>query len=703
MKSKLRSTLETIPAIFRYLLILGVIVFISFLFPNNAKFKYDFESGQNWYYDNLNAPFDFAIKKTEVELETEVNEIKRDFSPYYEFDESVTLAKYKEFESSFSAQLEQEQASGNFEDVFNRSEKYLEYGNDLLKQIYDKGIIELHEDHKDKGKDFVVNLLTGNVSQKRTLENLPEVEEALGVLSDELPAAPLSDPDFLLPLLEKCLVPNLLYNAEVTEKFQNELIESISPFRGMVKKGELIVPKGGIITDDIYQKLISFESAYESEIGAKKSHLGIFLGYLLLTSLIIGVFVIYLMRHFRNIFSRFHKLLFIFLWPVLYSYLVFVIDGTDFLSTYLVPFCIVPIVINTFYNGRLALFTHIIIVLIASFLSSLGYEFTFLQILAGIVVLLSDVDTRDWSKFFYSMLFIFGAYFLGFFGLSLIKEGTLVNIEWPVFTWLFISTFLTLLAYPLIPLLERFFGFTSSITLVELSDMNRPLLRDLAMNAPGTLQHSLQVANLSEEAARKIGANPLLVKVAALYHDIGKTEKPEFFIENQSGNNPHEGMPFLESAKIIIGHVRDGVEKAKKAHLPNVLIDFIKTHHGTTRVEYFYRSFVNENPDKEFDESLFRYPGPKPRTKEETIVMIADSIEAACKSLKEHTGEALDGLIEKIIQGKISHGQFDDSEMTFQELETCKSVFKKMMRSVHHVRIEYPEEKKKVESGTDKN
>jgi len=262
--------------------------------------------------------------------------------------------------------------------------------------------------------------------------------------------------------------------------------------------------------------------------------------------------------------------------------------------------------------------------------------------------------------------------------------------------------FLTLLAYPLIPLLARLFGFVSSITLVELSDMNRPLLQELALKAPGTLQHSLQVANLSEAAARRVGANPLLVKVAALYHDIGKTKQPEYFIENLAGKSPHEELSYLESAKVIIDHVTEGVKMAKKYRLPNVLINFIKTHHGTTRTEYFYRNYVNENPDKEFDESLFRYPGPIPKSKEETIMMMADSIEAACKSLKNPSEGDINQLIDKIIAGKISQGQFNDSEMTFEELEICKSVFKQLMKSVHHVRIEYPETKKEELGGDNK-
>ena len=380
---------------------------------------------------------------------------------------------------------------------------------------------------------------------------------------------------------------------------------------------------------------------------------------------------------------------------MLYSWLVTAVESTDTLSAYLIPFCIIPIVIKTFYDTRLALFTHIVVVLIASFLSKQGYEFTFLTILAGIVVLLTEVNTRDLTRFFYSILYLLLTYAIGYFSLSLIQEGQLTDIDYSAYTWLVINVVLTLLAYPLIPLLERFFGFTSSISLMELSDMNRPLLRKLALDAPGTLQHSLQVANLSEAAAQAIGADALLVKVAALYHDIGKTKQPAYFIENQSGQNPHDDISYLDSAKIIISHVTDGIEMAKKARLPKLLINFIRTHHGDTRVEYFYRNYLKDHPGESIDEAIFRYPGPRPQSKEETILMLADSIEAACKSLKNPSEADLNDLIEKIVSGKIQHGQLDKSTMSFQELEQCKQIFKQIMKSVHHVRIEYPDEQKK--------
>jgi putative nucleotidyltransferase with HDIG domain len=689
----IKAAIERLPSIFRYLMVLGVVIFISFLFPNNLKFKYKFEKGRTWQYEDLEAPFDFAINKTDEEIQADLEALDKDFAPYYNLDTSVITNKKRQFQSAFEEQLQTVSQDTQFPDVKRRPQRYLNYGYSFLDKIYEEGIITLSDQHADKGKDFVINVLSGNKTHKQTLENFMSVDQAKSVLSDELPYSELPEPDFLLPILDDIISPSLQYDSALTTKLRDDLVASVPKTRGMVRKGEIIINSNSLVTDENYQKLISLRQQYEKQLTESKPRQWIFLGYFLLTSLIIGVFMLYLRFHAIDVYKSSTKILFIFLWLALYSYLVYLVENISILSAYIIPFCIVPIVIKTFFNARLALFTHIVVVLIASFLSSLGYEFTFLQILAGIIVLLTNVDTREWTRFFYSMLFIFLTYSLSFLGLSLIQEGDIISIDWTVYSWIFLNVLFTLLAIPLVPLLERFFGFTSAITLVELSDMNRPLLRDLSLKAPGTWQHSLQVANLSEAAARKIGANHLLVKVAALYHDIGKMLNPEYFIENQSGKNPHNDLSDLESAKMIISHVTEGEKIAKKARLPKLLIDFIRTHHGTTRTEYFYRNFVKDHPDMEVDEADFRYPGPRPRTKEETILMIADSIEAACKSLKNPTEQDLSDLINKIIAGKITHGQLEESEMTFEELELCRNVFKTVMKSVHHVRIEYPDEK----------
>ena len=414
------------------------------------------------------------------------------------------------------------------------------------------------------------------------------------------------------------------------------------------------------------------------------------IGYGLLCALVLMLYLFYLKNNNPSVFIKLRWIVFLLSWVVLFTYLMYGIRVSDVLNPYMVPFCIAPIVIKNFHSRELAFVTHIIIVLIVGLVTAPGYEFIFLQILAGLVVSFSQFDTRYWGNFFKNIFTVFSIYVLGFIGLSLIEESSISNINWTVLIWLSLNGFLTLLAYPLIPLMGGFFGFTSSISLAELSDLNHPLLKELSMNAPGTLQHSLQVANLSESAAKAIGANDLLVKVAALYHDIGKTLKPMYFIENQSGTNPHDNLPRLESAKIIIEHVTEGVKLAEKNGIPRVIINFISTHHGTTMVEYFYRMYVRENPNGEKDKAAFQYPGPKPRTKEESILMLADSLEATSKILKNPDSRAIDDLVERIVGDKIAQGQLENSALSFNDLEKCKQSFRQMLKNIHHVRIEYP-------------
>ena len=633
------------------------------------------------------------LKKTDEQIDEEFEELTDEFSPYYELNYDLVSTKKRQFVTEFNDQLEVARRDQQYVDVQRRPDTYEQYGLYFIDRILGEGILEIAPEHAEKGKDFVINVVKGNQTQQTTIESIWGVEEAKDFLSDSLPFIPAAEPDFLLPLLEHSIVPTLFFNDSLTTKIRRSELESISEYEGMVNKGDLIVPQSGIVTQNTYQRLISFRDQYEREVSSNKSYVGVFFGYFLLTSLIVGVFLAYLRFNNKRLFSRFSEVFFMLTWLAIYSYLVYAVEAIDSLSVYMIPFCIVPIVVKNFYDERLALFTHVAVVLIASFLSSEGYEFTFLQILAGIVTVLSDLDTRNWTKFFSSLGFIFLAYALGYLGLSLIEHGEIFSIDYSPYLWLFLSVFLTLLAYPLIPLLERIFGFVSSITLLEWSDLNRPLLKELSLKAPGTFQHSLQVANLAEAAATAIGANALLAKVGALYHDMGKTINPSFFIENQNSEfNPHSELSNFESAKIIIDHVNEGLALAKKNKLPRVLTQFIATHHGTTRVEYFYRNELKQHPNETFDESLFRYPGPKPSTKEQSIMMMADSIEAASKSLKNPTGQDIDVLVDKIVEGKITNHQLVHSLLSFQELQVCKNVFKKLLRSINHVRVEYPED-----------
>ncbi len=677
-------------SVVKYLIVLGTAVFISFLFPNNTRFKYEFDKGQNWHYDDLISPFSFAIQKP-PEIIAEEKSASGDIIPYYFINPDRARQRKNIFQKNFDQQLETVRQEGQFTDVFRRPEIYINYGRQFIDRIYQRGLITEGHELDSFEKDQVIMLRNGNTTVKKTVESLLDTKEVDFWITDTLFQSGLPEAEFLIPLLRRDYAANVEYDAELTEHYREEQMANISTTYGMVRKGELVVGKNDLITDSIYQQLISYKIHYQETIATERSAWWVFFGYLLLTAFILGVFVAYLRFHAPRVYTYFKPFCFALMWPLIYSYLVYIVRVNDSLSLYIVPFCIAPIVINIFYNERLALFTHVVVVLITSFLSDLGYAFTFLQLLAGIVAVLSNIKVRNWTRFFSSMVYIFLAYGIAYLGLSLIEEGGLSTIDWSVYTWIFLNVFLTLLAYPLIPLLERLFGFTSSITLTELSDMNQPLLKELSIKAPGTLQHSLQVANLSEAAARKIDANAQLVKVAALYHDIGKMKHPEYFIENQKGKNPHDDLLPIESAEKIIEHIPYGVELAHEHHLPEIIIDFIRTHHGSTRVEYFYHQYAERKPKGIVDQKAFRYPGPRPRTKEEAILMLADSIEAAAKGIKDPSESDIDLMVNKVIQGKIVKGQLIRSQLSFRELEVCKLEFKKLLNSIYHVRVEYPE------------
>ncbi len=677
-------------SVVKYLIVLGTAVFISFLFPNNTRFKYEFDKGQNWHYDDLISPFSFAIQKP-PEIIAEEKSASGDIIPYYFINPDRARQRKNIFQKNFDQQLETVRQEGQFTDVFSRPEIYINYGRQFIDRIYQRGLITEGHELDSFEKDQVIMLRNGNTTVKKTVESLLDTKEVDFWITDTLFQSGLPEAEFLIPLLRRDYAANVEYDAELTEHYREEQMANISTTYGMVRKGELVVGKNDLITDSIYQQLISYKIHYQETIATERSAWWVFFGYLLLTAFILGVFVAYLRFHAPRVYTYFKPFCFALMWPLIYSYLVYIVRVNDSLSLYIVPFCIAPIVINIFYNERLALFTHVVVVLITSFLSDLGYAFTFLQLLAGIVAVLSNIKVRNWTRFFSSMVYIFLAYGIAYLGLSLIEEGGLSTIDWSVYTWIFLNVFLTLLAYPLIPLLERLFGFTSSITLTELSDMNQPLLKELSIKAPGTLQHSLQVANLSEAAARKIDANAQLVKVAALYHDIGKMKHPEYFIENQKGKNPHDDLLPIESAEKIIEHIPYGVELAHEHHLPEIIIDFIRTHHGSTRVEYFYHQYAERKPKGIVDQKAFRYPGPRPRTKEEAILMLADSIEAAAKGIKDPSESDIDLMVNKVIQGKIVKGQLIRSQLSFRELEVCKLEFKKLLNSIYHVRVEYPE------------
>ncbi len=668
---------------------------LALFFPSAASFRYEYEVGKPWRYDDLYAPVSFPILKSEAELAAAEEAIRRTLPPVYVVDEQVGRAQVARFNEAFRERLNDQTGESLYTDVVQRPERYRSFAEGVLARAYRRGVFALKEEHRAASPDFVLQVVRGNTLTRVTRQNALTAEEVRARLADTLLYSQLPEAEFLL-FVTDYVVPNVFYSDSLTQQWLQNELEKISPVQGLVNEGELIVPRGGIVTPEVAQKLKSYEAELARQMTGV-SRYTLFSGYLLLTLLVLVVYLMWLWAFVPVTFAQPRVIVFLLMWFVLFGFLTWQMERTAGLSAWMVPFCIGPIVINTFFSERLAVLTHLAVVLQASILTSLGYEFTFLELLAGMVAVLGTTDTRDWGRFFRLLAFILLIYLLSYLGLVLIREGHLSSDMWAVAMHLVVASVLTMLAFPLIPLLERVFGFISAITLVELNDLNKPLLRELSLKAPGTLQHSLQVGNLAEAAAAAIGANALLIKTGALYHDIGKMVNPRYFVENQGEDNPHEGLSEKESAAIIISHVTKGLELARKYGLPPAITRFIPTHHGTSRVEFFYRNWKAKHPQSdqgEPDDSDFRYPGPKPMTREETILMIVDSVEAAARSLRQPSGKELDELVDKLVAQKMADGQFDESELSFRDLVVVKDTLKKLLRSVHHVRVEYPEEEK---------
>lgn len=669
MKTYLKDILNSLPTVIKYLMIAGTVVFISFLIPEDLRFKYQFSKNTIWKYEDYQAPFDFAIQKTEEEVEQIRKNALKELIPFYEYQPETISEVSKRLLSLAGKSTSEKMKAGRQNQLV-----------DFLNQNYDKGVIE----RQDTFPSNDIKVLRNNTVEKTRMDQLVKIDDFRNSLQNYF-----NDLGFNIDLQGKTLEANLKYNKQLTLDELDQILAGSSLVRGKVSQGEMIARKGQIIDETTYQKLKTLKDKYEQNKNLGSKYWNVWIGYFLITSLCILIFILYLVRNSYEVFSNFAQFAFVLLWILVFSWLVYYIEELQILSVYLLPFCIVPIVIKNFFGEHIAFITFLFVVIISSLLSTYGYEFTVIQLLAGIVAIVTDFNPKNWMSFFKSLAYIAGVYLLTYFTLNLIETGDITLLDWQSGGWLLVSAFLNLLAYPFIPLFERIFGFTSNVRLGELADLERPLLKDLALRAPGTFQHSLQVANLSEAAAKSIGANSSLVRTAALYHDIGKMEQAKYFVENSDGTNYHQNLDPEESARIIIDHVINGAELARKKGLPSVITRFIRTHHGTTRVEYFYQKALKEN--KNVDVTQFTYPGPTPVSKEETLLMVADSLEAAAKAIKDPSIEDLENLLEKIVRSKISQGQFEESALSFEELEIIKDSFLRTLKSIYHGRIKYPE------------
>ena len=699
MKNILIKIRDNHEQIFRVSLFLLTLALIVYAFPRQAKFKYEFTKGKPWMHETIIAPFDFSILKSIEEIESEKEIINKQHAPIFNFNDAIFEIKAEEFVNLFEDKWSldkniQKDLKFTFSNIFklksarNSTKKHdlVNFGFNKLQEIYSKGIIQQNLDNSHGSQ---VLLKKGSLAEKRDIIDFYTINSAANEINlmDKLSEKEFA---FIVPLLLASLEQNIIYDKISSDELLQSELNSINISQGLIIEGQIIVNKGEIVNSDRYQKLLSLKEDFEGAEWNRTSYYLVLFGQIILVGISLLILFLFLRQYRLEIITnttRISMILSLIVIMVLLSALILRINSA---YLYILPFCISPIILKAFFDNRVALFVHLITTLVIGFIVPNGFEFVFLQLIAGIISILTVLKMYKRAQLFISVGKVIGVYFLVYIALSVIHDASFSGIELSILAQFAISGALTLFAYPIIFLFEKIFSLVSDISLLELSDTNSPLLRRLSEEAPGTFQHSLQVANLAEMGALEIGANAMLTRAGAIYHDIGKLQNPMFFIENQSSNlNPHDEIEFDESAEIIISHVLDGIEIAKENNLPDELIDFIRTHHGTTTVQYFYKQFIADFPEEEVDIKDFTYPGPKPYSKETAILMMADSSEAAARSIKNPTSENIDALIEKIINKQISADQFVNADITFKEINQIKKLFKKKLVNIHHARIEY--------------
>ncbi len=668
--------------IYKVFLYVASIFLIVYLFPKGGKFKYEFQKGKPWQYENFYAPFDFAIKKSEEEIAQEKINIKNNLIPYYTYQKEVVTKVQQNYENQFESVFSASELTGI------EQQRLFTAGQEIINTVYKYGMLA---DASGFNNQTHVYLLKGNEAVLVPVEEFFTMSKLEKVLQEVLSAYNLTS--YKQPFFNiffQLLKPNVVYDDALTQQELDEELATISTIRGNVDAGKLIIAKGEVVEGERYQMLVSLKEEFESELWSDTNYTVILIGYTLLVALALIMLFLFLKKYRPKIFEHNTKVTFIFVNIMLMVFLTTQIVKFNANYVFVVPLCILPLILKAFFDARLGLFAHVLTVLILGFVVPNSFEFIFLQIIAGIVTILTVSELYKRANLFISVGQITFIYIVSYFAFHVIQEGTFKNIEWIVFGYFILNGLATLFAQPLIYIYEKIFGLVSDVSLLELSDTNSKLLKELANKAPGTFHHSLQVANLAEAAANEVGANAMLVRVGALYHDIGKMKNARYFTENQATNiNPHDELDPSESAKIIINHVIEGIEIARKNKIPDRVIDFIRTHHGTSVVYYFYKKEEANKSDVNIEN--FRYPGPIPFSKETAILMMCDAVEAASKSLKNPTYPVIDEFVENIIDNQINDGQFLNANITFKEIQAIKKVLKKKLTNIYHLRVEYPE------------
>lgn len=682
-KTKKKFSLRDL--LYRALIFIGTVGLIVYFMPRDGKFNYQFDIDKPWKYGQLMATFDFPIYKSDDVVNREQDSILAAFQPYFQLDKQVEKSALNKLRTDYQSHLR-----GLLPSI-----DYIRHIEKKLSEVYSGGIVtteELAQLHRDSTAAIMV--VNDKLANRQDIAQIYSVKDAYNYLltADTLHYRP--------DILQRCslneyLFPNLTYDEQRTETAKKEVLNNYSWANGIVLSGQKIIDRGEIINQETYNVLESLrkESIKRSEsIGQKRLILA---GQILYVSLFIGCFMLYLDLFRKDYYKRRGSLALLFVLIMFYCILTAVMVVNNVFNVYIIPYAMLPVIVRVFLDSRTAFIAQVTAILLCSICLRYPHEFILLQLSAGLVAIFSLRELSQRSQLFRTALLVILTYATVYFAFELITENDLTKLNGSMYTYFIINGILLLFAYPLLFLVEKTFGFTSNVTLVELSNINTNLLRRMSETVPGTFQHSMQVANLAAEAANRIEAKSQLVRTGALYHDIGKMENPAFFTENQSGGvNPHKNLGYEQSAQVVISHVTNGLKLAEKHNLPKVIKDFITTHHGRGKTKYFYISWKNEHPGEEPDERMFTYPGPNPFTKEQAILMMADSVEAASRSLPEYTEESISNLVEKIIDSQVAEGNFKECPITFKDIATVKAVFKEKLKTIYHTRISYPELKK---------
>ena len=666
-------------ATIRLTLIFVTVVIIVWFMPRNYGQQLRYDIGKPWMYGSFIAKFDFPIYKTDEAIKAEQDSVMKTFQPYYNYNSKLEKEELRQFYHDFSTGIEGVPAP-----------VVRELANHLHR-LYQAGIISTPEFNGiARDTTGMVRIVNGKEAKSVSIKNIYSTMAAYESLLHNQMLIPYRS------ILQRCnlndyISPNLTYDKERCEAEKADLLGSIPLAGGMVMSGQKIIDRGEIVNDYTYRVLNSFEREMQRRNASEAEITNTLIGQLLFVTILVTLFTIYLALFRKDYFLKSRNILMLYAMLTVFPIIVSLMMSHSIFSVYVLPFTMVPIFVRVFMDSRTAFITHAVMILICAATVRYQYEFIIIQLVAGLITIYSLRELSSRSQVFKTSLLVTLGSIAVYVSLQLLQSNDLLKLDRDMYVYFLVNGVLLLLAYPLMYLIEKTFGFVSNVTLIELSNTNTGLLRDLSEIAPGTFQHSITVGNLAAEIANCIGANSLLVRTGALYHDIGKMTNPVFFTENQAGVNPHDNMKYEESAKIIISHVTEGVKLAEKYNLPNVIKDFILTHHGRGVTKYFYIKYKNEHPDEDVDMEKFTYPGPNPFTREQAILMMADTVEAASRSLNEYTEESISQLVNKLIDDQVASGFFTDCPITFRDISLAKKLITARLMAIYHTRIQYPE------------